>query len=383
MNDETRLRRWRLILGSDAGPSSGEGLAVTLSESESQMDRILQALYDSDRKAGLGNSSPHVNRWLGDIRTYFPASVVRVMQQDALQRLKLTQLLFEKETLDTIVPDIHLVSTLLTLKNVIPNKTKATARLVVLKVVDELQRKLQQPLMQAVHGSLHRASRTNRPRDNEIDWHRTIRKNLQHYQPDYRTVIAEKLTGFRRRASALQDVILCVDQSGSMASSVVYSSVCAAVLASLKTLAIRLVFFDTAVLDMTESLHDPVDILFGAQLGGGTDIHRAVAYCQQHITRPAKTTMVLITDLVEGGDRQQLVQRIRETVQSGVLVICLLALSDSGAACHDETLASAFASQGVPCFACTPDVFPELMSQALQRRDISQWAAREKLVLKQ
>jgi len=383
MNDEIKLKRWRLILGSDAEPSPGEGLGISLSESESQMDRILQALYDSDRKAGLGSSSPHVNRWLGDTRTYFPASVVRVMQQDALKRLNLTQLLFEKETLDSIVPDIHLVSTLLTLKNVIPNKTKATARLVVQKVVDDLQRKLQQPLMQAVRGSLHRASRTNRPRDNEIDWHRTIRKNLQHYQPDYRTVIAEKLTGHRRSASALHDVILCVDQSGSMASSVVYSSVCAAVLASLKALAIRLVFFDTAVLDMTESLNDPVDILFGAQLGGGTDINRAVAYCQQHITRPAKTTLVLITDLVEGGDRQQLVQRIKETVQSGVLVICLLALSESGAACHDETLASTFASLGVPCFACTPDLFPELMSQALQRRDISQWAAREKLVLKQ
>lgn len=383
MIDEPRLRRWRLVLGSDASPTPGNGLGVVLSEKESHMDRILQALYDSDRKAGLGSSSPQVNRWLGDIRTFFPASVVKVMQQDALQQLNLTQLLFEKETLDTIVPDVHLVNTLLTLKNVIPGKTKATARLVVQKVVDELKRKLQQPLIQAVRGSLHRASRTHRPRTGEIDWHRTIQKNLQHYQPDYGTVIAEKLTGYRRRASALQDVILCVDQSGSMASSVVYSSVCAAVLASINAISIRLVFFDTAVLDMTESLHDPVDILFGTQLGGGTDINRAMAYCQQHITRPAKTTLILITDLVEGGDRQQLISRIRDFVQSGVLVICLLALSDTGAACYDENLASNLAGLRVPCFACTPDLFPDLMSQALQRKDISQWAAREKLVLKQ
>jgi Mg-chelatase subunit ChlD len=384
-SDDERLRRWRLVLGKESQSSSGqpgtdEGLPVSLVDDDAQMDKVLEALYDSDRSAGLGSSCPNVNRWLGDIRTYFPKSVVQVMQKDALDRLHLHQMLLEPETLETVEADIHLVGTLLSLNNVIPKKTRETARRVVRKVVDDLERKLRNPLTEAVRGALSKASRTSRPRTSEIDWDRTIRKNLHNYLADRRTIIAERLVGYGRKRSSLRDIVLCIDQSGSMAASIVYSSIFGAVLASLRAVTTRLVVFDTAVVDLTDQLQDPVDVLFGTQLGGGTDINRAVTYCRQHITRPSQTIMILISDLYEGGVAEGLLRQSAELVSSGVTMVCLLALSDQGAPCYDERLAAQMTALGVPSFACTPDRFPELMATAIRKGDIAAWAARHEIV---
>ena len=383
--EEERLRRWRLVLGKESqadggGAEMNDGLPVNLVGDDAQMDRVLEALYDSDRKAGLGSSCPNVNRWLGDIRTYFPKSVVQVMQKDALDRLHLQQMLLEPETLETVEADIHLVGTLLSLNNVIPKKTRETARRVVRKVVDDLERKLRNPLTEAVRGALSRATRTSRPRTSEIDWDRTIRKNLHNYLADRRTIIAERLVGYGRKRSSLRDIVLCIDQSGSMAASIVYSSIFGAVLASLRAVTTRLVVFDTAVVDLTDQLEDPVDVLFGTQLGGGTDINRAVTYCRQHITRPSQTILILISDLYEGGVAEGLLRQSAELVSSGVTMVCLLALSDQGAPCYDERLAARMTALGVPSFACTPDLFPELMATAIRKGDIAAWAARHEIV---
>ncbi|HEX5503116.1 MAG TPA: VWA domain-containing protein [Thermomicrobiales bacterium] len=388
--DETeRLRRWRLVLGgaaaspSGGGAGAGEGLDVALGGADRGMDGALAALYDnSERQAGLGASAPGVARWLGDIRTYFPTPVVRVMQQDALERLGLRQLLLEPELLESVEADVHLVATLLSLSKVIPERTKETARAVVRKVVADLERRLAQRTVQAVRGSLDRAARTSRPRPNEIDWDRTIRANLKHYLPERGTIIPERLIGHgrRRKRAHLRDVILCVDQSGSMATSVVYSGIFGAVLASISAIRTRLVVFDTAVVDLTDDLHDPVDLLFGTRLGGGTDINRAVAYCQGLVTRPAETILVLITDLYEGGDAAQMLKRVGALVASGAQVVCLLALNDTGAPIYHEQHAAALAALGVPAFACTPDLFPDLMAAAIERRDLALWAARHDIV---
>jgi Mg-chelatase subunit ChlD len=382
-NDE-RQKRWRMVLGKDSecsgGAGGGMGLPCSLDGDDAEMDKVLQALYDSDRSAGLGSSCPNVNRWLGDIRTYFPKSVVQVMQKDALERLNLTQMLLEPETLETVEADIHLVGTLLSLNHVIPKKTRETARRVVRKVVDDLEKKLRNPMTQAVRGALNKASRTSRPRPGEIDWHRTIRKNLHNYQKDRGTIIAERLVGYSRKRSSLRDIVLCIDQSGSMAASVVYSSIFGAVLASLRAVTTRLVVFDTAVVDLTEQLQDPVDVLFGTQLGGGTDINRAVTYCRQHITRPSQTIFILISDLYEGGVAEGLLRQTAEMLSSGVTMVCLLALSDGGSPCYDEGLAAKMTALGAPSFACTPDLFPDLMAVAIQKRDISAWAARNEIV---
>ncbi|MCA2206246.1 VWA domain-containing protein [Nocardia rosealba] len=377
-NDETHARRWRLVLGAAAEEQLG-GLG---SGADQAMDQALSALYNTGeagtsakRSGGLGGSAPRVARWLGDIRTYFPATVVEVMQRDAVQRLNLTQLLLEPELLESVEPDVHLVGTLLGLNRVMPETTKATARMVVEKVVREIERRIAAKTVAAVSGAVNRAARTHRPKLRDIDFDRTIRKNLANYLPEHRTIVPERLVGYGRKSQAIQrDVVLAIDQSGSMAASVVYASVFGAVLASMRSLKTSLVVFDTEVVDLTEQLSDPVDVLFGTQLGGGTDINRAIAYSQSLITRPTDSLFVLISDLYEGGVREEMLRRCNAMKESGVQVVVLLALSDEGAPAYDHDNAAALAALGIPAFACTPDKFPDLLATALDRGDITRWA---------
>jgi Mg-chelatase subunit ChlD len=372
MSDDDRLRRWRLVLGGEEADGTGHGLDAT----DARRDEVLAALYDSERTGGLGASSPRVARWLGDIRRYFPTTVVQVMQRDAMDRLGLRRLLLEPELLATVQPDVNLVSTLIGLGRAIPARSRETARAVVRAVVEDLEKRLAAPTRQAVNGALRRSVRTRRPRPGDIDWNRTIAANLSRYQPEHRTVIPERLVGHGRRSQqVLKEIVLCVDQSGSMASSVVYSSVFGAVLASLRSVRTRLVVFDTEVVDLTDEIHDPVDVLFGVQLGGGTDIAGALAYCQSRITRPQDTVLVLVSDLFEGGVQEELLARCAALVAAGVQVVALLALSDEGAPAYDHENAEALAALGIPAFACTPDLFPELMAAAIQKRDVAAWAS--------
>jgi Mg-chelatase subunit ChlD len=367
-----RLRRWRLVLGGD----EADGTGVDLAPGDRARDEVLAALYDPTRGSGLGGSSPRVARWLGDIRTYFPTRVVQVLQQDAMDRLGLRQLLAEPEMLAQVQPDVSLVSTLMGLGRAIPPHSRETARAVVRQVVQDLERRLAAPTRQAVTGALDRASRTRRPRTADIDWNRTIAANLARYQPDLGTVIPERLVGHGRRSrQVLREVVLCIDQSGSMASSIVYASVFGAVLASLRAVRTRLVVFDTSVVDLTDVVDDPVDVLFGVQLGGGTDIAGALAYCETVISRPADTVLVLISDLHEGGVRDELVRRCASMVAGGVTAVALLALSDDGAPSFDHENARALGAVGVPAFACTPADFPDLMAAAIARCDLRTWAA--------
>jgi len=384
-SSDERRRRWRLILGA---PAESAGYRP-LGDEDAARDSALAALYNTQdrpagaagrtpktRAGGLGGSAPAVARWLGDIRRYFPTTVVRVMQTDAMERLGLRRLLLEPELLEAVEPDVSLVATLLGLRTVIPERSRQSARDVVRTVTDQLERRLARKTRVAVRGALDRAARTRRPRRADIDWGRTIHANLRHYQPAYRTVIPERLVGYARSQQSMQrDLILAVDQSGSMGASVVYASVFGAVLAGLRALRTRLVVFDTSVVDLTAQLADPVDVLFATQLGGGTDINQAVAYCATLIERPDDTIFVLLSDLFEGGQRDDAVQRMGELVRAGVTTVALLALNDDGAPAHDHNMATALAEVGVAAFACTPDQFPDLMAAAIERRDLALWAA--------
>ncbi|MEU6235862.1 VWA domain-containing protein [Kitasatospora sp. NPDC047058] len=374
---DERLRRWRLVLGGEA-----DGTGCTLRGRDAAMDGALAALYrgapeegragkGGRRSAGLGGSAPQVARWLGDIRTYFPATVVQLMQQDAITRLGLDRLLLEPEMLAAVEPDVHLVGTLLSLKHALPETTRETARAVVGTVVAELERRLADRTRATLGGALDRSARVSRPRHRDIDWDRTIRANLKNHLPEHGTVVPERLVGYARaRRAVRKDVILCIDQSGSMAPSVVHSAVFGAVLASMPSLDTRLVVFDTSVVDLTEQLTDPVDVLFATRLGGGTDINRALAYCQSRITRPSETIVVLISDLYEGGIRDGMLKRVAAMKAAGVRFIALLALSDEGAPAYDHAHAAALAALGAPAFACTPDAFPDVMAAAIEKRPI-------------
>jgi len=377
---DARERRWRLAIGADEG--------AVLSGEDKRLAAALNALYGAGdsanepdarkRRGGLGRSAPRVAQWLGDIRSFFPAQVVQIVQKDAFERLNLKQMLLEPEFLKAIEADVNLVADLVSLRAVMPSKTKDIARSIIAEIVAKLMERLEQKTAEAIRGALDRSRRTNRPRPRDIDWRRTIAANLRHYQPDHRTIVPEKLVGFMRRQRRLVDldeVVLCVDQSGPMASSVVYASIFAAVMASLPVVRTKLVCFDTAVVDLTDELSDPVEVLFGVQLGGGTDINQAVAYCADRIERPAKADLVLITDLYEGGNGGGLLQRLAGLVRAGVNVVVLLALTDQGRPSYDPAMGGSVAALGIPVFACTPDLFPEMMAAALRREDIGAWAA--------
>jgi Mg-chelatase subunit ChlD len=377
VSDVERLRRWRLVLG--AADEAPDGGASTLSGDDARIDRALGAVYDSRpreqrggrRSGGLQRSAPAVARWLGDIRRYFPTPVVRVLQHDAIERLDLRQLLLEPEMLATVEPDVHLAALLVELSALVPEQTRATARLVVQRVVDDLVERLSARTRQAVHGALAQAERTRRPRPADIDWHRTIRANLRHWLPEQRTVVPAQLIGASRRRHRLaRDVIIAIDQSGSMADSVVHAAVFGGVLASIPALRTHVVAFDTSVTDLTAVAADPVEVLFGVQLGGGTDIGAALAYCRTLIERPSQTLVIVVSDLYDGGAPGAVETRVEELVRAGVTVLVLLALSDDGAPVYDHRLAEALAERGVVSLACTPDAMPDLLAAALEGRDL-------------
>jgi uncharacterized protein with von Willebrand factor type A (vWA) domain len=298
----------------------------------------------------------------------------------ALERLGIRELLLEPELLRAVEPDVRLVAQLVELAGVLPAAAREAARELVTTVVEDIQARLRPRLVAAVAGALDRSSRTRKPRPGDVDWDRTIKANLATYDPGIGTIVPEKLIGHtrRRQRGRLHDVIVCVDQSGSMSTSVVYAGVLAAALATVPSVRTSLVAFATDVADLTDQLMDPVELLFGAQLGGGTDIEQAVAYCSQLVERPTRTLLVLVTDLYEGaGDAERMLRHLAGLVHAGVTVVCLLALTDEGAPAHHDVLASRVAGLGVATFACTPDHFPELLAAAIGGDDVAAWAERE------
>lgn len=392
--ESNQVSRWRLILGQSAEPQLAgfsPGGNIQLSEEERIMDRALAAIYDNtdgrtdaggapsgQRGAGQGKSAPRLAQWLGDVRSFFPEDVVSIIQNDAMERKGWKQLLFEPEVLATVKPDIQLVGTLLSLKGKIPEKTKDTARQLVKAVVDELVQRLHEDIRRAVTGALNRRQHTPLPSLSGIDWKRTIQRNLKNYDADRKQIVPERFYySDRAKRSKEWTVIVDIDQSGSMAESVIWASVIGSIFASIPSLNTRVVVFDTEVVDLTEQCaHDPVDMLFGIQLGGGTDIHKSVAYCEQFIEEPKKTLFIIISDLYEGGNQAGLIRRMRELREAGVKTMCLLALSDEGKPFYDEQVAKQLSRDGTPCFACTPALLPQLVEGALKGQDLAELAKR-------
>jgi hypothetical protein len=383
-----RYTRWRLVLGraSEQELSHCAGGGRLLDDDQQALDEALGAIYGGEgegfgegeggkgskkRGAGLGGSAPKLAKWLGDIRSYFQQDMVAVIQKDAIERKGLKQLLFEPETLGQVTPNVEMVGTLMSLKNMIPDRAKEAARELVRKVVEEIVKRLRGGLEQAVRGALDRSRHSPMRSLPNMDWQRTIRRNLKNYDRKRKVVIPESFHFFARQHRRKEwNVIVCMDQSGSMADSVVYGSVTGAILASMPALETHVIVFDTEVVDLTEKCHDPVDLLFGVQLGGGTDINRAVKYCQGLMRDPRKTLFLLITDLFEGGNERELVRRMEDLTRSGVRSACLLALSDSGVPCYDENLARKFAEVGVPSFGCTPARLPDFLEGAIKGHDL-------------
>jgi hypothetical protein len=386
--DAQALLRWRLALGPSAesvAPQFGlDGLCGGASGTMfglpsgriGELDEALDFVYD-ERKGGSAGSRPYIPKWLAAVREFFRQDVVALVQKDAIERKGLTQLLFEPETLPYLEKNVDLVTTLMSAKGLVPDQAKDIARQIVREVVEDLRKKLESQIRTAIYGAVRRNTDSPLRVARNIDWRRTIRRNLRGWDRANKRLIPERFYFWaNQRRQHEWDLAIAVDQSGSMAESVVYSSVMAAIFASLDVLRTRLLFFDTEIADVTPILVDPVEVLFSAQLGGGTDINRAVAYAQQNfIERPEKTIFLLITDLYEGGNGEELVLRMRQLVESKVKALVLLALSDSGRPSYDHALAQRLTDLGVHCFGCTPKLLVQVMERVMKGQDLRSFLA--------
>jgi len=358
MDTNDRLRRWRLILGSEAQKRmEGMGDGPDLSQEDLMMDTALDAIYNRDMKfgfgggAGKGASSPQISRWLGDVRTLFDKDIVKIIQSDAMERCGLKQLIFEPELLENIEPDMHMASMILTLKDQIPKQSKENAREFIRKIVEQINALLETDLKRAVTASINRKLHSPIPSASALDFQTTIRKGIKDYNTKLKKIIPQKYYFFERSATTAANkytVILDIDQSGSMGESVIYSSIMSCILASMSAIKTKVVAFDTNIVDLSEKCEDPIDLLFGFTLGGGTDIEKSIKYCTKYIENPKKTIFFLISDLEEGGNRAGLLRRLTQMKEDGVIVICLLAISDSGKPYYDANMAQRIANNGIP-----------------------------------
>ncbi len=389
MNQEEHMQRWRLILGQESqnrfNGMQGGGMALT--PEQDLMDQALAAIYNntanggfgsggSGRGAGNGPSNPQISRWLGDVRSLFDKELVTVIQGDAMTRCGLKQLIFEPELLENLEPDINLASTILLLKEQIPKRSKESVRAFIQKIVEEINRLLEQDIRRAVTAAINRRKHSPIPSAAALDYKTTISRNLKHYNQELHTIVPEHFYFFDRTSTTAANkwtVILDIDQSGSMGESVIYSSIISCILASMSSLSTRIVAFDTNIVDLTEKSDDPVDLLFGFQLGGGTDINQSVAYCEQFIENPSKTLFFLISDLEEGGNRAAFRRRLEEMKESGVTVVCLLALADGGRPYYDANMAQSIAAMGIPCFACNPQMLARLLESSFRGEDLQEF----------
>ena len=367
ISDGAALNRWRLVLGKQA-----EGQMSLNDIRLSRMDDALDFLYSREagadvRQGGLGASSPTVAHWLSEVRTLFPQETAEVLQRHALDRYQLTELLADREVLERLEPNQALLETVLSLKHLMKGPVLDTARRIVDKVVRELTQKMEQEVRTSALGKLDRSSRSPVRSIRNLDFKRTIRENLSHYDTANNRLMLEKLhfNGRIKRYNPWR-VILCVDESGSMLGSIIHSAVMAGIFAKMPMLDAKLVIFDTSVVDLSGYVCDPVQALMSIQLGGGTDIAGALRYCEGLITKPHRTMVVLVSDLCEGGPRENLYGVARDIIESGAKLIALTALDENADPAYDRAVGQTLADLGAWVGAMTPAKLADFMAQVMR-----------------
>ena len=368
ISDGNALNRWRLVLGKQA-----EGEIPMNDTRLGRMDDALDFLYGREagsdvRQGGLGSSSPTVAHWLNEVRTLFPQETAEVLQRHALDRYQLTELLADREVLEKLEPNQALLETVLNLKHLMKGPVLDTARRIVDKVVKELMEKMEQEVRTSALGKLNRSSRSPVRSIRNLDFKRTIRQNLSHYDTVNNRLMLEKLhfNGRIKRYNPWR-VILCVDESGSMLGSVIHSAVMAGIFAKMPMLDTRLVIFDTSVVDLSGYADDPVQALMSIQLGGGTDIAGALRYCEGLVTQPHRTMVVLVSDLCEGGPRKDLYGVARDIIESGAKLVALTALDENATPAYDRTVGQTLADLGAWVGAMTPAKLADFMAQVMRQ----------------
>ena len=357
-------RRWRLVLGRYGQAS----LNVPLTGQEARMDRALEYLYGREysgrgvrepaKEIGPGSLDPSqltIPGWLSEVREVFPRETAEIVEKHALDRYGLTELVTDPETLERLEPNIELLRMLLTLRGQLKGPVLDAARKVVRQVVEQIRRKLESEVRRTLSGRLNRFRHSPIALRQNLDARGTIRRNLKNYDVERKKLIIDTVRFFDRNTRRLPwTVILCVDQSGSMAESVIHSAVLAGILAGLPSLRVKIVVFDTAVVDLTDHADDPVETLMSVQLGGGTDIARALRYCEQLIETPQRTVVALITDFCEGGSPADLVRICKRLAAARVRLLGLAALDMEAAPVYDHAMAARLAAVGMEIAALTP-----------------------------
>jgi len=373
-DDLEAARRWRLVLGRYADEQLGRGIGA----SDARLENTLSYLYDREyesrghrleRGAGgsLDGSNPSALSWLGQARELFPNSTFERMQVQAIEKYQLTELLADEATVAALEPSPHLATALMSVRGKLDQSVEAGVRALIARVVEDIVRRIRPQFMSALSGRRNRLRRSPQKLAQNFDWRATINANLANVDPETKRIMIDDPRFMSRvKRTVPWDVVLCVDQSGSMASSVLYSAVCASILAALPGVTVRLVLFDTSVVDMSHLAADPVTVLMTAQLGGGTDIAGALGYCESLVRTPANTVVALISDFEEGGSVSQLLATVGRLRDSGVTLLGLAALDEDARAVYDPNVGGKLAARGMEIAALTPEHFGEWLGEVLR-----------------
>lgn len=375
MARDERLVRWRLVLGKSAEELDGR---AGMSADDLAADASLGWLYDRDpslgerdvrdRSGGLDGSKLSVPDWLNQVHKLFPKETIERLERDAVEKYQIHEIVTNPEVLKRIEPSETLLRAVMLTKHLMSPEVLSLARELAGKVMRQLMEKLARKVRQSFHGSrTRRRSRVQIAKN--FDAKATLKRNLQGWDPLEKRIryIREPLFVSRsRRQMERWQIILLVDESGSMMSSVIHSAVTAACLWGLPGTKTHLCIFDTEVVDLTERVTDPVDVLMKVQLGGGTDIGKAVAYAQGLVESPRRTIVVLITDFFEGGSGSVLVSRVKALCDAGATVLGLAALDEQANPSYDKDMARALVNVGAHVGAMTPGQLVQFIAEKVR-----------------
>jgi len=377
--------RWRLVLGRYAavrlpqwedGTHERQGAALDFLYGREYEGRGARPGGDGDGDdargekgpGSLDDSLPHLVTWLHEVRELFPTDTVETIEQHALDRYELTGLVGDPEVLMSLEPSQQLLRTLMGLRGQLEPRVLDEVRRIIRTVVEEIRRKIENEIRQALTGRRSQHQHSLMPVASNFDPKGTIRANLQHWDPERGRLLVADPKFFERNVRRLPwEVILCVDQSGSMCDSVIHSAVMAGILSGLPSFRLKMVVFDTNVVDLSDTVDDPVELLLSVQLGGGTDIGQAVRYCSQLVENPHRTVLVLITDFCEGAPPSALIGAVRRLAEDRVTMIGLAALDDQAHPSYDKQMAQQLADEGMHIAAMTPKALAEWLAEVTRR----------------
>jgi Mg-chelatase subunit ChlD len=374
---EATLARWRLVLGKYARDRIDVGMSAEQQRIENALDFLYSREYrgrgvrDADqlngpRGASLDPSQLTVPHWLSEVRELFPKETVALIEKHALDRYGMTELVTDPEILRRLEPSFELLKILLTFRGHLQGEVLNEARRVITAVVEEIKQRLITEIRRAFSGRRNRFQHSNLKMAQNLDWRGTIRKNLKNFDTRRKQIAVEQVLFFSRIQRRLPwRIILCVDQSGSMASSVIYSAVMAGILSGLPLIDVKLVVFDTSVVDLSEHIDDPVELLMSVQLGGGTNIGQAMQYCEQLVEDPHRTIVALISDFCEGAPPRSLLASCQRFREGGVKLLGLAALDETASPSYDIQMAEMLAAHGMDIAALTPKKFAEWLAKTI------------------